>query len=124
MASRRAATAAARSGGPGWCRDGGFSCTIRRIAGRIADLCRRRDATGLAPLRFGVAAYTIVRSTEREARRELERITNVASGSPGYGNYTDWIANTRREQRVSLEEMERFAQEIMPLVVSAREAAA
>lgn len=139
-----------------------------RIAGRITDLRRRRDATGLAPLHFGVAAYTIVRSTEREARRELERITNVAPGSPGYGNYTDWIANTKLEQRVSLEdysvsnrglraglvgtpeqvaqrvrelehvgvdllllqcspqleEMERFAEEVMPLVDAAREAAA
>jgi FMNH2-dependent dimethyl sulfone monooxygenase len=139
-----------------------------RIAGRIADLGKRRNATGLAPLHFGMAAYTIVRSTEREARRELERITNVAPGSPGYANYSDWIANTRLEQRVSLEdysvsnrglraglvgtpeqiaqrvreferagidllllqcspqleEMERFAEEVMPLVDAAREAAA
>lgn len=139
-----------------------------RIAGRIADLRRRRDATGLAPLHFGMAAYTIVRSTEREARRELERITNVAPGSPGYGNYADWIANTRLEQRVSLEdysvsnrglragligtpeqiaervrdfarigvdllllqcspqleEMERFAEEVMPLVDATHEVAA
>jgi FMNH2-dependent dimethyl sulfone monooxygenase len=139
-----------------------------RIAGRIADLRKRRDATGLAPMHFGMAAYTIVRSTEREARRELERITNVAPGSPGYGNYSEWIANTKLEQRVSLEdysvsnrglraglvgtpdqiaqrvreleragvgllllqcspqveEMERFAAEVMPLVDAAREAAA
>jgi FMNH2-dependent dimethyl sulfone monooxygenase len=139
-----------------------------RIAGRITDLRKRREATGLAPLRFGMAAYAIVRSTEREARRELERITNVAPGSPGYGNYSDWIANTKLEQRVSLEdysvsnrglragligtaeqiaqrvreferagvdllllqcspqveEMERFAEEVMPLVDAAREAAA
>jgi FMNH2-dependent dimethyl sulfone monooxygenase len=139
-----------------------------RIAGRIADLHARRDAAGLAPLPFGMAAYAIVRSTEREARRELERITNVAPGSPGYGNYSDWIANTRLEQRVSLEdysvsnrglragligtpeqvaqrirdyervgldllllqcspqaeEMERFAEEVMPLVSGARVAAA
>lgn len=139
-----------------------------RIASRIADLRRRRDGTGLAPLHFGMAAYTIVRPTEREARRELERITNVAPGSPGYGNYSDWIANTKLEQRLSLEdysvsnrglragligtpeqiaqrvrelervgvdllllqcspqleEMERFAEEVMPLVDAAREAAA
>ena len=75
-----------------------------RIAPKVADLRARREDAGLPPLSFGMAAYTIVRSTEREARRELERITNVAPGSPGYGNYSDWIANTKLEQRVSLED--------------------
>ena len=139
-----------------------------RIAPRISDLRARRDAAQLPRLGFGMAAYAIVRSTEREAKRELERITNVTPGSPGYGNYTDWIANTKLEQRVSLEdysvsnrglraglvgtpeqvadrirafaavgvdllllqcspqleEMERFAAEVMPLVEARREAAA
>src|SRR5688572_16270661 len=75
-----------------------------RIAPRVADLRKRREEAGLPPLRFGMAAYAIVRSSEREARREVERITNVAPGSPGYGNYNDWIANTRMERRVSLED--------------------
>ena len=73
-----------------------------RIAGKIADMRRRRDALGLPPMRFGMAAYAIVRHSEADARRELERITNVAPGSPGYHNYQDWIANTKLEQRVSL----------------------
>jgi FMNH2-dependent dimethyl sulfone monooxygenase len=85
-----------------------------RIAPKIDDMRRRREAasealrreTGeeLPPLSFGVAAYTIVRSTETEAKLELERITNVAPGSPGYRNYQDWIGNTKLEQRVSLED--------------------
>jgi FMNH2-dependent dimethyl sulfone monooxygenase len=85
-----------------------------RIAPKIADMRERRERaselhareTGveLAPLQFGVAAYSIVRANEREAQRELERITNVASGSPGYSNYQDWIANTKLDQRVSLED--------------------
>jgi len=139
-----------------------------RVAPRIGDLARRREDAGLPPMSFGMAAYAIVRSTEREARRELERITNVAPGSPGYGNYSDWVANTKLEQRLSLEdysvsnrglraglvgtpeqvadgvrsfatigvdllllqcspqleEMERFAAEVMPLVGGRREAAA
>ena len=139
-----------------------------RIVPRIADLRARREEARLPRLSFGMAAYTIVRPTEREAKRELERITNVAPGSPGYGNYNDWIANTRLEQRLSLEdysvsnrglraglvgtpeqvaervrsfaaagvdllllqcspqleEMERFAAEVMPLVGGRREAAA
>lgn len=139
-----------------------------RIALRVAELTRRREDLGLPRMSFGMAAYAIVRPTEREARRELERITNVAPGSPGYGNYSDWVANTKLEQRLSLEdysvsnrglraglvgtaeqvadrvrtfaaagvdllllqcspqleEMERFAAEVMPLVGARREAAA
>jgi dimethylsulfone monooxygenase len=75
-----------------------------RVAPKIDDMRRRRDALGLPPMRFGVAAYTIVRGDERKARAELERITNVSPGSPGYGNYQDWITNTKLEQRVSLED--------------------
>ena len=85
-----------------------------RIAPKIADLRRRREEasealrleTGeeLAPLAFGVAAYAIVRETPEEAERERSRITNVTPGSPGYRNYQDWIANTKLEQRVSLED--------------------
>ncbi len=81
-----------------------------RIGARVADLRERRsraaDAAGvdLPPLRFGVAAYAIVRETEAEARAEVARITNVADGSPGYGNYADWLAHTQLDQRVTLEE--------------------
>jgi dimethylsulfone monooxygenase len=75
-----------------------------RIASRVDDLRRRRDALGLPPLKFGVAAYTIVRPNERQARAELERITNVSPGSPGYQNYQDWVSNTKLEQRLSLED--------------------
>lgn len=42
--------------------------------------------------------------TEAEAQRELSRITNVSPGSPGYGNYQDWVSHTRLEQQVSLED--------------------
>jgi FMNH2-dependent dimethyl sulfone monooxygenase len=85
-----------------------------RIAPKIADLRRRReeasevarreDGTELSPLSFGMAAYAIVRDTPEEAERERARITNVSAGSPGYHNYQDWIANTKLEQRVSLED--------------------
>ncbi len=81
-----------------------------RIAPKIADLRARRDRASealgieLPPLRFGMAAYTIVRSTEAEVRRELARITDVSEGSPGYANYQDWISNTQLEQQVTLQD--------------------
>ena len=75
-----------------------------RIAEKIADMRRRRDAAGLPPMKYGVAGYAIVRETEKEARDEVARITDVKPGSPGYANYQDWLTNTQLEQRVTLEE--------------------
>jgi FMNH2-dependent dimethyl sulfone monooxygenase len=81
-----------------------------RIAPKIADMRARRERASealgvdLPPMQFGVAAYTIVRDSESEVKAEVDRITNVAAGSPGYENYRDWIANTKLEQQVSLQD--------------------
>lgn len=74
------------------------------IARKVAGMAEERERLGLEPLQYGVAAYAIVRPTEAEARREVARITNVSPGSPGYGNYQDWIANTQLERQLSLED--------------------
>jgi FMNH2-dependent dimethyl sulfone monooxygenase len=131
------------------------------IAARVADLSGRRAALGLPPLQFGMAAYTIVRASEAEARRELARITAVrprlaglrqlrrtgrptrswsgrsrcrTTRSPIAGCAPGWSARRaggrararlpgRRRRPLlllqcspQLEEMERFAAEVMPLV--------
>lgn len=81
-----------------------------RIAPKIADMRAFRERASeslgreLPPLTFGVAGYAIVRDSDAEVEREIERITNVEPGSPGYGNYTDWVSNTKLEQRVSLQD--------------------
>ena len=75
-----------------------------RIKEKIDDMKRRRQATGLPPMTFGVAGYTIVRKDEIEIKREIERITDVQQSAAGYGNYQDWLANTKLEQQVSLED--------------------
>jgi dimethylsulfone monooxygenase len=77
---------------------------VERIAPKIADMRRRREQVSGSTMEYGMAAYVIVRDSEREAQRELERITNVSVGSPGYHNYQDWLANTQLEQRVTLED--------------------
>ncbi|MBF5041601.1 LLM class flavin-dependent oxidoreductase [Aggregicoccus sp. 17bor-14] len=74
------------------------------VAAKIADMQRRRAEWKLPPLQFGMAAYTIVRPTEAEAKRELARITNVQEGSPGYQNYRDWVAHTKLESALSLQD--------------------
>lgn len=107
-----------------------------------------------------MAAYVVMRETEREALEEVARITTVNPDSPGSANFGDWVAHTQLEQQLKiadysvsnrglraglvgtaeqvaerlhefervgvdllllqcspqLEEMERFAAEVMPLV--------
>jgi len=77
---------------------------VERVIPKVADIQQRRVALGLEPMLYGMAAYAIVRETEDDARRELTRITNVSPGSPGYGNYQDWISHTNLDQQVSLED--------------------
>jgi FMNH2-dependent dimethyl sulfone monooxygenase len=75
-----------------------------RVAEKIKDMNRRREALGKKPMIYGVAAYSIVRNSAEEARRELARITDVKQSAAGYHNYQQWIAGTQLEQRVSLED--------------------
>jgi len=75
-----------------------------RIGRRVQDMTERRARTGKPALAFGVAGYTIVRDSEREAEQERARITDVRQSAAGYENYQQWIANTQLEQRVSLED--------------------
>jgi FMNH2-dependent dimethyl sulfone monooxygenase len=75
-----------------------------RVGEKVADLRARRAKHDLPPLKFGVAGYTIVRETEREAQEELRRITDVQQSAAGYANYQQWLAGTQLEQRVSLED--------------------
>ncbi len=75
-----------------------------QIGKRIADMKRRREAAGLPPMKFGVAAYSIVRNSEQEVKKELDRITNVQASSAGFKNYQQWLAGTQLEQQLSLQD--------------------
>ncbi len=76
-----------------------------RVGEKIADLRERRERhSDLAPMKFGVAGYAIVRETEREAQDEVRRITDVKQSAAGYANYQQWLAGTQLEQQVSLED--------------------
>lgn len=74
------------------------------VAAKIDDMSERREKLGLPPMIYGVAGYAVVRNTEEEAKREVSRITNVKAFAAGYGNYRQWLDNTRLEQQVSLED--------------------
>ena len=75
-----------------------------RIREKIADMAERREKKGLPPMTYGVAAYAIVRDTEREAESERARITDVKQNARGYDNYQQWLAGTNLDRKVSLED--------------------
>ena len=74
------------------------------VGKKITDMRQRRDELGLPPLIFGVAGYAIVRDSDAEAQREVERITNVKQSARGYANYQQWISGSKLEQKISLED--------------------
>jgi FMNH2-dependent dimethyl sulfone monooxygenase len=79
------------------------------IRGKIADMRERRDREGLPPLQFGMAAYAIVRDSQAEAERELERITTIpglAEGAPppGFANFDQWLSGTQLEREMKVRE--------------------
>ena len=77
-----------------------------RLAPKIADMRARRErlAPEKPPLQFGVAGFVVCRETEEEARREVQRITNVKASARGFANYEQWLSGTKLEQHVSLED--------------------
>ena len=77
---------------------------VDRIKARIDDMKVRRERLDLPPLKFGMAAYAIVRDSPAEAAAELARITDVQSSAAGYDNYRQWLANTQQEAAPSLAE--------------------
>lgn len=78
--------------------------TPEKVKAKIDDMEARRARLNLPPMIYGVAGYTIVRDSEAEVKKEIERITDVKQSAAGYGNYQDWLANTKLEQQVSLED--------------------
>ena len=74
------------------------------VGKKIADMRERRERLGLPPMVFGVAGYAVVRDSAPEARREVERITDVKQSARGYESYQQWLSGTKLEQSVSLED--------------------
>jgi FMNH2-dependent dimethyl sulfone monooxygenase len=74
------------------------------IAPKIADMRTRREAIDGTPMSFGMAAYAIVRDSEAEAQRELERITTVQDLPAGYANFDQWLSGTQLERELKIQE--------------------
>jgi len=74
------------------------------IKPKIADMAARREAAGGARMQYGMAAYAIVRDSEVEAKRELERITTVNELPAGYANFDQWLSGTQLERELKIQE--------------------
>ena len=74
---------------------------VEAIAPKIADM---RARAGDKAMTYGMAAYAIVRDSEAEARRELDRITTVKDLPAGYANFDQWLSGTQLERELKLQE--------------------
>jgi FMNH2-dependent dimethyl sulfone monooxygenase len=78
---------------------------VEAIASKIADMSERRERAGGGRMQFGMAAYAIVRDSEAEAKRELERITQLPPKPPkGFDNFEQWLSGTQLERELKLQE--------------------
>jgi FMNH2-dependent dimethyl sulfone monooxygenase len=74
------------------------------IAGKVADLNKRRADAGREPMIFGVSGYVICRDTEQAAQAELDRILDVRSSPEAYASYQDFVEGSHLESEVTLRE--------------------
>jgi FMNH2-dependent dimethyl sulfone monooxygenase len=78
---------------------------VEAIAPKIADMSERREQAGGQRMQFGMAAFAIVRDSEAEAKRELERITQLPPKPPkGFDNFEQWLSGTQLERELKLQE--------------------
>jgi dimethylsulfone monooxygenase len=70
--------------------------TLDEVRTNVADINERSlRLHGREISEIGMPAYVIVRDTEAEAQRELERITTVDPNSPGYASFEEFQRNSK-----------------------------
>jgi FMNH2-dependent dimethyl sulfone monooxygenase len=55
-------------------------------------------------MRYGMAAYAIVRDSAAEAQREVDRITTINPNAPGFANFDQWLSGTQLERELKRHE--------------------
>ena len=70
--------------------------TLDEVRSNVADMNARSERLHGRPIgEFGMPAYVIVRDTQAEAQRELDRITTVDPDSPGYASFEEFRKNSK-----------------------------
>ncbi len=70
--------------------------TLEEVRRNVADMNVRSERLhGRSIAEFGMPAYVIVRDTEAEAQREIDRITTVDPSSPGYASFEEFRNNSK-----------------------------
>ncbi len=76
------------------------------IAAKVDDMRQRRARhPHLPPMLFGVTGYCIVRDSEAEANREVDRITaapDPQTSPAGFANFEQWTTGSKLEKKLSL----------------------
>jgi len=79
--------------------------TLDEVRANVADIAARSARADVRGIReIGMPAYVIVRDTEAEAQRELERITTVDPASPGYASFEEFQRNSKLSHELSRRE--------------------
>jgi FMNH2-dependent dimethyl sulfone monooxygenase len=78
---------------------------VKAIRPKIKDMNTRREKVAGSKMQYGMAAYAIVRDSEKEAQQELERITALPPEPPkGFDNFDQWLSGTKLERELKLQE--------------------
>ncbi|MGO2745296.1 LLM class flavin-dependent oxidoreductase [Microbacterium sp.] len=96
--------------------------TLDEVRGNVADMNARSERLHGRPIsEFGMPAYVIVRDTEAEAQRELDRITTVNEDSPGYASFEEFRRNSHLSLEVSRREYSVGTRGLRPNLVGTAE---
>jgi dimethylsulfone monooxygenase len=78
---------------------------VDAIKSKLAEMEERRERVGKGRMQYGMAAFAIVRDSEAEAKRELERVTQMPPKPPkGFDNFEQWLSGTELERELKLQE--------------------
>ncbi|MET0780243.1 MAG: LLM class flavin-dependent oxidoreductase [Microbacterium sp.] len=96
--------------------------TLEEVRANVADITERSLRIHDRPVReIGMPAYVIVRDTEAEALRELERITTVDPTSPGYASFEEFQRNSNLSMELSRREYSVGTRGLRPQLVGTAE---
>ena len=96
--------------------------TLDEVRANVADMNARSERLHGRPIaEFGMPAYVIVRDTEAEAQRELDRITTVDPNSPGYASFEQFRQNSNLSLELSRREYSVGTRGLRPNLVGTAE---